>query len=109
MTHQRVSQELGIVCDHLVGMATGQAMYNNVTRPPCSISEGMEDGESSGLREVASRLTAPGKGILASDESTGTIGKRLERAGLQNTEVRLSIALSCLYRPITRRRHLVIL
>ena len=48
----------------------------------------MDDGESSGLREVASRLTAPGKGILASDESTGTIGKRLEKAGLQNTEAR---------------------
>jgi len=48
----------------------------------------MENGESSGLREIASRLTSPGKGILASDESTGTIGKRLERVGLENTEVR---------------------
>lgn len=40
-----------------------------------------------GLREVACRLTAPARGILASDESTGTIGKRLEKAGLENTEV----------------------
>lgn len=40
------------------------------------------------LEETAKRLALPGKGILASDESTGTIGKRLERAGLENTEVR---------------------
>ena len=39
------------------------------------------------LNETALQLAAPGKGILASDESTGTIGKRLERAGLQNDEV----------------------
>ncbi len=39
------------------------------------------------LRDVACRLSEPGKGILASDESTGTIGKRLEKAGLNNTEV----------------------
>lgn len=39
------------------------------------------------LCEVAQQLTAPGKGLLASDESTGTIGKRLAKAGIENTEV----------------------
>ena len=39
------------------------------------------------LRSIASRLVAKGKGLLASDESIGTIGKRLARAGLANTEV----------------------
>jgi fructose-bisphosphate aldolase class I len=29
------------------------------------------------LVETAQRLVAPGKGILAADESTGTIGKRV--------------------------------
>ncbi|KAK9839825.1 hypothetical protein WJX81_004472 [Elliptochloris bilobata] len=38
------------------------------------------------LCEVAQQLTAPGKGLLASDESTGTIGKRLAKAGILNTE-----------------------
>mmetsp|Transcript_31136 Transcript_31136/g.69204 ORF Transcript_31136/g.69204 Transcript_31136/m.69204 type:complete len:363 (+) Transcript_31136:59-1147(+) len=38
------------------------------------------------LAAVASYLAAPGKGILAADESTGTIGKRLEKFGLENTE-----------------------
>ncbi|GFR50055.1 hypothetical protein Agub_g12196 [Astrephomene gubernaculifera] len=41
---------------------------------------------ASELASIAERLAAPGKGILASDESTGTIGKRLEKAGLPNTE-----------------------
>merc|ERR1719265_874262 len=30
------------------------------------------------LRETASKMVAPGKGLLACDESTGTVGKRLE-------------------------------
>ena len=36
---------------------------------------------------TASRLCQPGKGLAALDESTGTIGKRLEKAGLTNDEV----------------------
>lgn len=39
------------------------------------------------LEATARQLAAPGKGLLASDESTGTIGKRLEKAGFENTEV----------------------
>ena len=39
------------------------------------------------LAHTAAQLTAPGKGLLASDESTGTIGKRLTKAGLVNDEV----------------------
>ena len=33
------------------------------------------------------KLTRGGKGILAADESTGTIGKRLAKDKLDNTEV----------------------
>lgn len=39
------------------------------------------------LAQIAAYMAAPGKGILASDESTGTIGKRLEKVGMQNDEV----------------------
>lgn len=39
------------------------------------------------LIDTARQLTAKGKGLLASDESTGTIGKRLTKAGLTNDEV----------------------
>ena len=39
------------------------------------------------LATVARYLAASGKGLLAADESTGTIGKRLEKFGLTNEEV----------------------
>lgn len=37
------------------------------------------------LRGIARQLATPGKGILASDESPNTIGKRLEKHGIENT------------------------
>ena len=41
------------------------------------------------LEEIASRLLAPGKGILAADESGGTINQRLAARGIpQNEEMR---------------------
>eukprot|EP00177_Eucheuma_denticulatum_P000204 GFKZ01000358.1.p1 GENE.GFKZ01000358.1~~GFKZ01000358.1.p1 ORF type:complete len:358 (-),score=57.39 GFKZ01000358.1:2642-3715(-) len=38
------------------------------------------------LIETAKKISAPGKGILAADESTGTIGKRLSSIGVENNE-----------------------
>jgi len=38
------------------------------------------------LNRVARELVAPGKGILAADESTGTIQKRLDSVGVESTE-----------------------
>merc|ERR1711887_285831 len=38
------------------------------------------------LRRIANAIVAPGKGILAADESTGTMGKRLAGIGVENTE-----------------------
>jgi fructose-bisphosphate aldolase class I len=38
------------------------------------------------LMENASRIARPGFGILAADESTGTIGKRFDNIKLENTE-----------------------
>ena len=38
------------------------------------------------LRRIAEAIVAPGKGILAADESTGTMGKRLAGIGVENTE-----------------------
>ncbi|XP_014261729.1 fructose-bisphosphate aldolase isoform X2 [Cimex lectularius] len=38
------------------------------------------------LKKIASTIVAPGKGILAADESIGTIGKRFQEIGLDNTE-----------------------
>ncbi|RUS69575.1 hypothetical protein EGW08_022659 [Elysia chlorotica] len=38
------------------------------------------------LRKIANAIVAPGKGILAADESVGTMGKRLENINLPNTD-----------------------
>ena len=38
------------------------------------------------LAETAKALVAEGKGILAADESTGTIKKRLDSIGVESTE-----------------------
>ena len=38
------------------------------------------------LEETARELVAPGKGILAADESFGTIGKRFEAVGIESSE-----------------------
>src|SRR5471032_1083194 len=38
------------------------------------------------LNGIANRLVAPGKGLLAADESTGTIKKRFDKIGVENTE-----------------------
>lgn len=38
------------------------------------------------LRRIANAIVAPGKGILAADESTATIGKRLSAINVENVE-----------------------
>ncbi|KAJ1374338.1 Fructose-bisphosphate aldolase 2 [Parelaphostrongylus tenuis] len=47
-----------------------------------SLSQALKDE----LREIAEKIVADGKGILAADESTGTIGKRLDSISLENNE-----------------------
>src|SRR3954449_8055151 len=43
--------------------------------------------ETQTLEEIAHALVAPGKGILAADESDGTIKKRFDSIGVESTEV----------------------
>ncbi|HVW72646.1 MAG TPA: class I fructose-bisphosphate aldolase [Rhizomicrobium sp.] len=38
------------------------------------------------LNAIAKKMVAPGKGLLAADESTGTIQKRFDKIGVENTE-----------------------
>lgn len=38
------------------------------------------------LKNIAQQIVSPGKGILAADESTATIGKRLKDINVENTE-----------------------
>ena len=63
------------------------------------------------LNKVALAMVAPGKGILAADESTGTIKKRFDAINVESTEEiapRLSRNAVPLQRgdePIHLRRH----
>src|SRR6201997_166284 len=38
------------------------------------------------LNRVASAMVAPGRGVLAADESSGTVKKRFEAIGVESTE-----------------------
>ena len=38
------------------------------------------------LNAIAEKMVAPGKGILAADESSGTIKKRFDAIGVESTE-----------------------
>ena len=65
--------------------------YDITSKPP---------GRSSGSsirtsRDTARALVAPGKGILAADESTGTIKKRFDSIGLESTEDRRARTARC--------------
>ena len=57
----------------------------------------MDASEADSLTSIARHLTCKGKGLLAADESTGTIGKRLTSCGLENNEVRLVEVLERLH------------
>jgi fructose-bisphosphate aldolase class I len=46
----------------------------------------LEETMSESLEDIAIRMVAEGKGILAADESAGTIKKRFDAIGLQSTE-----------------------
>jgi fructose-bisphosphate aldolase class I len=51
-----------------------------------SYSQYLSKEKQEELMKIAQAIVAPGKGILAADESTGTMGKRLSAIGLENTE-----------------------
>jgi len=46
----------------------------------------LTDQQKQDLKSIADSIVAPGKGILAADESTGTIGKRFAQIDVENTE-----------------------
>jgi fructose-bisphosphate aldolase class I len=49
------------------------------------------------LKETAAKMVRPGFGLLACDESTGTVGTRLESIGLENNEDNRRIVSFCIY------------
>ena len=51
------------------------------------------------LKSIAESIVAPGKGILAADESTDTIGKRLTSINVENTEANRRAYRNLLFTP----------
>ena len=50
------------------------------------IFQSLTPDQKKALQEIANAIVADGKGILAADESTGTIGKRFQGISVENTE-----------------------
>eukprot|EP00835_Amoeboradix_gromovi_P006812 NODE_897_length_3326_cov_0.272699.p2 type:complete len:259 gc:universal NODE_897_length_3326_cov_0.272699:3184-2408(-) len=50
------------------------------------VTQALTPAQKQALQEIAHKIVADGKGILAADESTGTIGKRFDSIGVENTE-----------------------
>ena len=58
------------------------------------------------MHATARALVAPGKGILAADESTGTIKKRFDSIGVESTEdARRRVSPDAVHDPRARRAH----
>ncbi|TGZ65940.1 hypothetical protein CRM22_005628 [Opisthorchis felineus] len=49
-------------------------------------TEYLPEGKLKELRDIANAIVAPGKGILAADESVPTLGKRLKTINVENSE-----------------------
>lgn len=76
-----------LVCFNDAGLATTASAgppveRGNLRANSCS----KRKVEMSPLASIARALVAPGKGILAADESTGTITKRFKTIGVESTE-----------------------
>mmetsp|Transcript_17326 Transcript_17326/g.19993 ORF Transcript_17326/g.19993 Transcript_17326/m.19993 type:complete len:391 (+) Transcript_17326:164-1336(+) len=72
----------------LFSLVTGTAAFMPSTKNTLSVTELNMSLEkySDELIATANAMVAPGKGLLACDESTGTVGARLESIGLENIE-----------------------
>src|SRR5258705_686831 len=55
-------------------------------KPALAVRDGGNAMNLVELNKVANAMVAPGKGILAADESSGTIKKRFDAIGVENTE-----------------------
>ena len=58
-----------------------ETLYQNATSLNMSLEQYSDE-----LKETADKLTRAGYGLLACDESTGTVGTRLEGIGMENSE-----------------------
>src|SRR5580698_10269698 len=58
------------------------------------------------LNAIANKMVAKGRGILAADESTGTIQKRFDKIGVANTETNRSDYRELMFRATEGMKHI---
>jgi len=58
------------------------------------------------LAKNAALLATPGKGILAADESTGTIGKKFTAINVENTEANRQAYRELLFTTVGLEKHI---
>merc|ERR1719437_331231 len=69
----------------MASVANGFAPASQGSTPSSSLNMSLEK-YSDELKATAAAMVKEGKGLLACDESTGTVGARLESIGLENNE-----------------------
>uniref|UniRef100_A0A915B363 Fructose-bisphosphate aldolase n=1 Tax=Parascaris univalens TaxID=6257 RepID=A0A915B363_PARUN len=74
-----------IVISEVIGVLTGSDRVRNMVEVGGWWQPVLSAAQENELREIAQKLVAPSKGILAADESTGTFGKRLAAFNLENS------------------------
>uniref|UniRef100_F1L6S0 Fructose-bisphosphate aldolase n=1 Tax=Ascaris suum TaxID=6253 RepID=F1L6S0_ASCSU len=74
-----------IVISEIICVLKGTSRVERMVEVGGSWKPALSAAQEKELREIAQKLVAPGKGILAADESTGTIGKRLAAINLENS------------------------
>lgn len=62
-----------------------------------SVPNYLSEAQKKELADIATRIVASGKGILAADESTGSIAKRLASVNVENTEENRRLYRQCLF------------
>uniref|UniRef100_UPI00358E6370 fructose-bisphosphate aldolase, muscle type-like isoform X1 n=2 Tax=Myxine glutinosa TaxID=7769 RepID=UPI00358E6370 len=60
--------------------------HSNRQKSTMTLHPALTPEQKKELADIAHRIVARGKGILAADESVGTMGKRLTQIGLENTD-----------------------
>ncbi|KAK6023229.1 fructose-bisphosphate aldolase class-I [Ostertagia ostertagi] len=66
--------------------SSGCSVTHTMAEVGGSFKDSLTQAQKDELRSIAEKIVADGKGILAADESTGTIGKRLSSINLENNE-----------------------
>ncbi|KAI1729067.1 fructose-bisphosphate aldolase class-I domain-containing protein [Ditylenchus destructor] len=85
-TPNEISKDLQTVTPNLHQSFPYTFTNSNMSEVGGSYKKALTHEQENELVEITKKILQPGKGILAADESTGTMGKRLASVNLENNE-----------------------